>query len=209
MKSSLEHYWGVVRERLPMIILISVTVAVAALFAAKQVKPSHEVHFSYLISLSARDPSQDFRFDGYYALQATDLFAATLARWVATPEVVVAAHQEANLELPSDDPRALARIVKAEKVAPQLVTVTVRGATREEAAVLAEGVRRVMEHNVARYHNEGVPAVSFAVVSTEAWSGVVRLSVLLVVTAAFLFTFLVTLNGVLLVESLKNRESGI
>lgn len=200
----LEHYWEVIKKKLLIILLVSVAAAVAALVIAKQVEPSHEVHFSYLISLSTRDKASDFRFDGYYALQATDLFAATLSRWVTTPEVIVAAYAEANLDLPSDDPRVLVRAVRAEKVAPQLVTVTLRSSTRDRAEALTRGLRRVMERNVARYHDEGVPAVAFTVVATEPWSGIVRLSVPVIVTATFVFTFLIVLNAVLLIESLRN-----
>lgn len=187
-----------------MLLLFSVLAAVVALVIVKRFDPTHEVHFSYLVSLSERDQVSDFRFDGYYALQATDLFAATLARWVSTPEVIVAAYEAAGLPQPSADPRKLARAVRAEKVAPQLVTVTVRSGTREESEKLAAGLRQVMSGNIARYHNEGVPAVAFTVIASEPWSGVVRLSAPVVVTATFLFTFLLGLNGILLIESLKN-----
>lgn len=204
MESGLRHYGEVVRRRLPLVVLISVIAAVVALVAAKQIQTRHEVHFSYLVSLSARDEVSEFRFDGYYALQATDLFASTLARWVETPEVIVTAYQEAGLELPSPDPRQVTRAVRAEKAAPQLVTVTVYGSTQEKAQALARGLRQVMERNVARYHDKGGRAVTFTAVATEPWSGVTRVSVPVVVTATFVFTFLIVLNGILFVESLRN-----
>ena len=197
------YYGGVIRKKLPWILLVSLLVTLLALVIAKQVKPSHEVHFSYVVSLSQRDAVTDFRFDGYYALQATDLFAATLAKWLTAPEVLVAAYQESGVALPSDDPRQLSRGVRAEKAAPQLVMVTVRDTNRETAERLAQGLQRVMERNVERYHDHGVPAVEFEVVATEPWTGVTRLSLPVVVIATFVFSFLILLNAVLLIESLR------
>lgn len=199
----LDHYVKVIKKRLGLILLISVVAGVVALVVAKQAEPQHQVHFSYIVSLASRDPGAVYRFDGFYALQATDLFTATLASWASTPETLVAAYREAGVELPSDDPRTLTRAVRAEKAAPQLVAVTVRDTEASEAQRLAQGLQRVMERNVARYNTEGVPDVTFQVVTTDPWSGVVRLSVPMIVAATFLFTFLIVLNGVILRESLR------
>lgn len=202
MKKEME----IIKKKLPIILLISVMAAVAALVVVKQVKPSYETHFSYIVSLTARDQAAGFRFDGYWGLQATDLFSSTLAKWIVAPENMVAAYHEAQMMLPSDDPRSLARVVKAEKVAPQLVAVTVRGSTSGAAERLAAGLRSVMEKNVATYHDQGVPAAEFTVVPTALWTGAIKLSVPLVVISTFIFTFLIVLNGVILWESLRKHE---
>lgn len=198
-----EQYWETMRKQLPRIVLFSVVAALVAWGIAARIRPTHEVHYSYLVSLSQRDNVNEYRFDGFYALQATDLFAATLAKWVATPEVVVAAYQEAGLELPSEDPRALTRAVRAEKSAPQLVAVTVRSSSRETAENLARGLQRVMDRNVATYHAQGVPAVQFRVVVSEPWTGVTKIFVPIVVVATFVAAFLLAVNAVLLAESFR------
>lgn len=189
--------WEVIKRKLLVILLISVAAAVVALVIAKQAAPRYEVHYSYLVSLSSREQVPEYRFDGYYALQATDLFAATLAKWIETPEVVVAAYQAAGLSLPSGDPRAVVRSVRAEKAAAQLVTVTVRASEKETVEKLAAGLQDVMQENIKKYHDVGVPAMAFNVVATQPWTGVIRLSIPVVVTAAFVFTFFIVLNFVL------------
>lgn len=197
------EYWEEAKKQLPKVLLLSVVAALIAWGVAARVPPAYEVHFSYLVSLSQRDNVNEYRFDGFYALQATDLFAATLAKWAAAPEVVVEAYQEAGLELPSEDPRSLTRAIRAEKVAPQLVTVTVRDQSRDMAEKLAQGLQSVMEKNVADYHAQGVPAVQFRVVGTQPWTGVTRISVPIVVAATFIAAFLLAVNSVLLMVSLR------
>lgn len=193
--------WGAIKKKLPMLLLISVTAAVLALVIAKQVAPSYEVHFSYVVSLAQREAAPEYRFDGYYALQATDLFSATLAEWLTAPETVVAAYQAAGLALPSEDPRQVTRALRAEKAAAQLVTVTVRSAQREEAEKLADGLRQVMAKNIQAYHDQGAPAAQFRAVATTPWTGVIWLSIPIVVLATFVFTFFIALNVILLNES--------
>lgn len=198
-----EYYWKVVPQRLPVMLLISVAAAFAAFVIVRQAGPGYQVHWSYLVSLQERDTVNEYRFDGYYALSATDLFAATLAKWIQAPETIVAAYRAAGFELPNVDPRGLTKQVEAVKSAPQLVEVTVRHSERETAEALAAGLQEVMIGNVEQYHDQGVPAVSFGVVATEPWTGTTRLSAPVIVTATFLFTFFITLNAILLIHSLK------
>ena len=186
-----------------MILVISFLAAILAYVIVQNIKPVHEVHFSYLVSLSERESLQAFRFDGFYALQATDLFAATLAKWVQTPEVIVAAYAKAELEVMTDDPRQLTKQVRSEKTAPQLVEISVLGESKEEAQRLAEGLRLVMEENVRAYHEQGVPAASFSVMATDPWTGTRKFSPSIITLATFLFTFFIGLNIVLLLESLR------
>lgn len=199
--------WNLVKRKLPIILLASVMAATVALVGAKQVKPSYETHFSYVVSLSEREAAPEYRFDGYYALQATDLFSATLARWLLAPETVVAAYTEAGLPLPSDDPRQIERAVIAEKTSAQLVAVTVQGPTSDTAERLARGLQEAMGKNIETYHDQGVPAARFTAVATAPWTGVTRLSVPVVVGATFGFTFLIFLNAVLFIESLKKTDA--
>ncbi|MFH1354120.1 MAG: hypothetical protein ABIH36_02435 [bacterium] len=203
MTDTFYHYWQVVQRKLPAILLISVAAAVVAWLVVLRLGPTYAVHYSYLVSLSEREEVEDFSFDGYYALSATDLFAATLASWVSAPEVVVAAYEEAGLTLPSHDPRDVVQAVAAEKKSPQLVAVTVRHKNQEDAEHLARGLQSVMEENVKRYNDQGIPALTFRVVATEPWTSVRQIEVAVVVIATSLFVFLAAINVVLLIESIR------
>lgn len=201
--SVFEQYWRAVQQKMPVVLMISFVLAVIAWLIVRGIGVGYEVHFSYLISLSQREEVADYSFDGYYALQATDLFTATLAQWIKTPEVIVEAHKESKVDFEVSDPRALSRKISAVKSAPQLIEVTVKGKNREETERLAEGVRVVMNRNVERYHNEGIPALRWRVVETEPWVGQQKLSMIPIVAATFIFAFFMGVNMVLLAESVK------
>lgn len=194
--------WHYYRRRLaramPWLLAVSVLLAALAYGAVERVGPVHEVHFSYLVSLAEREMTEEFQFEGYYALQATDLFTATLAAWLQAPEVVAAAYTEAEIPLEGRTGYELVRQVRVEKAAAQLVRVTVRENTAGRAERLARGLRTVMERNISTYHQQGLPMLTFRAVPLDSWSSVSDTGSGVAATATFIFSFLILVNGVLL-----------
>ena len=201
--TELKPYIEILKKRLPAILLISVVATFIAYGVASRLKPKHIVHFSYVVSQVSRDETPGFRFDGYYALSATDLFATTLASWITAPEHVVAAYQAAGLPLLSHDAREIVKAVEATKAGPQLVQVAISDESKARAEALAQGVQEVVARQVERYHSQGTPAVSFRIVADTPWTSLQKLPIRMIVSGTFVFAFLFLLNGVLLLESVK------
>src|SRR3990167_2883875 len=167
MENSFKPYWDVVQRRMPAVLALSAALALVAYLAVGQRGPTFEVHFSYLVSLSEREAAEEFRFDDYYALSATDLFTSTLAEWLVTPNVIVAAYREAGLDVPDEEPARLARTVTAQKKAPQLVGVVVRGQERQQTERLASGLKEVMTEKIDVFQDQGGGALRFSVYPTD------------------------------------------
>jgi capsular polysaccharide biosynthesis protein len=206
MHPMISIYIQAVKRAMPLLLLAALVLAASGYLLARSAGPVYEVHYSYLVSLKTRDQVPEYRFDGYYALQATDLFTATLARWTTTPEVIVAALNEGGISPVPQDAQALSRYVRSEKTAPQLVEVTVTGSSAAKAQRLAAGLQKVMEKNIASYHDAAIPAVDFSVVTTNAWTGVSQLHAGLVVLAIAVTVLFVGINIVLLATSVKYWE---
>lgn len=195
---SVAQYWASFKALLPMFLLVSIVAAGVALVIARQLPVQHQAHFSYSVSLAVREQSTEYQFDGFYALQATDLFTATLASWAQAPEMVAAAYRAGGLELPTQDPRRLVRSIEARKVAPQLVEITIRETDAARAQQLIEGLKIIVGSEVERYHTESIPELQFRVTATEPWHGERTVARPVIVTATFLFTFFILVNGWLL-----------
>ena len=201
----LQQYWQALLRRLPQLLLVSAGVATVVFFVVSSVGAKYTIHFSYLVSLSEREEASEYRFDGFYALQATDLFAATLAKWAAAPEVINKAYQTAGLTPESADVRSLSRVVRAEKTAPQLVQLTIQAKDPETAERLADGLQEVMAENIDLYHDQGVPELAFSVIATEPWLSTQEAATTVIVIATFVAVFMLGVNVVLLVASLSEE----
>jgi capsular polysaccharide biosynthesis protein len=195
------------QRRLPLFLLISLVAAVVAWVVTSRFEPQHRVHFSYLVSLAQRESPPEYTFDGFYALQATDLFTTTLASWVQTPDFIVEAYKVASLPLPTDDARRLTRTVTARKTAPQLVEVEVRAADAQQAEKLAVGLQEATKRRVAQYQEQGAPALHFNVVATPGWTSATRVAVVVITAGVFALTLALLINAYLLWESVRRASS--
>lgn len=202
------EFINALRQRAFVLVAVAAIAATVTYGLVSRLPERHEVYFSYVVSLVERESGEEFRFDGYYALQATDLFAATLAKWVAAPEVVAAAYMEAGLPLPAQSGQQLTRTVRSEKSAPQLVQVTVMHNRRDGAERLAAGLRAVMAERVEAYHAQGIPELEFRAVPSEQWSGVVATKASLGGLAVGGLVLLVGINLVALQVALAIRYEG-
>ena len=203
MSQFLDTYTRYIRQSLLVLLVISLGMGVATYFFLNRQGSSYEVHFSYLVSLEDRASSSQYQFDGYYALQAVELFTKTLASWITTPELIVEAYQQAHVILPGSDSRHLQAGITATQAAPQLVEVTVKNQDRQSAEGLAKALQKTIEERVKVYQQQGTPAVRFIVVPTTPWTGKSQLNILVIVTTVILFTFFIGINIILLWAGLK------
>lgn len=200
--TGLSRIWLTVQRRLPALLLISVLAGMVSWFAADRWGEQYEVQFSYLISLSDREDRGAYRFDGFYALSAINLFSETLAELVRRPEVVAEAARRAQLSDVPRDARGLRRLVVAERAAPQLVAVTVRAGDPVLSEQLARSLQKTVADNIVRYHESGEPALRFRVVASDPWVGVRKIESLVVAAATSLFVLFAAVNLLIFRESL-------
>lgn len=207
MTDTYKFFTQTTKKYLPGILLFSAALSFLTYAIVEKSGPTYEVYYSYLISIKERDKTEDYRFDGYYAINSTDLFASTLAAWSQTPEIIVKAHHEAGVKLPGHRPAQLTKIVNTDKTGPQIIQVTIKHKNLDSAEKLAQGLKKAVEQNIAKYHREGNPDLTFSVTTTEPWTGQTSLSAATITIGVFVFAVLLGMNAILLLESMKNSKS--
>ncbi len=199
--------WEGLMGRIPILLVVSLVVAVLGYGIAVRLPVSYDVHFSYVVSIEQREVAPIFRYDGYYALSATDLFAGTLASWIVTPETVVAAYHEAGITLPTEDAIDLTKNILAEKAASQLVKITVKNPSKQKAESLAKGVMGIVPKLIEQYNKNGTPAVTFSAVASIPWTGVSRIAPLPIAIVLFVFVFFAGIFLTLFMSALARGSS--
>lgn len=191
--------WEKLSRKTPAILIVSFTCALVAYIVAAKLPVSYDVHLSYVVSMQKREAASDFRYDGYYALSATDLFTATLASWTAQPQTIARAYQAANIPLPTYDMIDLGKRVRAEKSAPGLVNITVLDSSRETAEAIAKGMTEVVSAFILQQNTAGTPAVMFSATAFDPWTGMSRIAPFPIALVIFVFVLLACSIGVLLI----------
>lgn len=199
--SFIESLWALKRNGF---LTLAVGIAAAALgYALASSTPvTYEVHGSLMLSMDVREDVPEFRYDGYYALLAADLFSGTIAGLASSPETVVVAYENAGIDLPDGNPSRIARSVRAEKVAPQLVRIVVSGKSARDAEALSRALFAVLDRAIHRYNETGDSSIVFKGVASAPWTGTQHAAPLPVALSVFLVVYFAANLVVLFRESL-------
>ncbi|MEK7500153.1 MAG: hypothetical protein AAB649_06120 [Patescibacteria group bacterium] len=191
------------RRNFFLVLGISIIVFIISFGIAKKIPGTYESHFSYMISLEQKDAPSAFRYDGYYALSAADLFSATVASIATSPETIVAMFAEAHIALPTQDAIDLSRLVTSKKEAPQLVRLSVQSASKSNAEKLSASLILVMNKRIAEYNEKGLSSVAFRAVPTQVWVSYNAIKPLPVAASLFMLVFVGGNIAVLFRESVR------
>lgn len=204
---NIEDSLTALRKGFFLILGISIIAAIVSYGIAKNIPGTYEVHYSYMISMDQKDVAPGFRYDGYYALSAADLFSATLASMVSSPETIIAAYAAAGIQPPTQDAIRLVRIVRSEKAAPQMVRITVTDASKKNAEDLTAGLISVLGNQIETYNAKGLSSIVFHAIPTEPWTGQSKVAPIPIAVSVFTLFFLLGNMVVLFREALKRGAS--
>lgn len=123
------------------IVMIGIAGAMALYVGASYATPKHEANFSLTVDHRELQAPEDYAFDGYYALRATEIFTDTVVSWFRTPAVLDGIRRAAAEAHEGPLPEELGFRVK--KFAGQNVVVTLSDTDPDRARVLAEAAIEV------------------------------------------------------------------
>jgi len=149
------------------VLIFALLVALAAGFFAWRKAEKFEVSLALTISRYGTQSAQDYKYDNYYALKATDEFGGTVAGWLKTPEVTQAVYKRAGLELSSPTLSSLSRKFKAVKISPNLVEIRFSAKTQDEGQKMAQAAGQIIAEKANLLNASSWQGISFLVVAGE------------------------------------------
>ncbi len=159
----LKEYLKVIKKNSKLIIVISIVTAVSA-FVFSVVQPiKHETSLSLAIIKDKTQTTDDFKYDGYYALQAGEIIANSIEQWLKSPEVVSAIYQEAEINQDFKNIKSYTKKFIAQKMSPQYVEVKFKSNTREEAEKISIATVEIINAKTKKLKETSEQEVSFSV----------------------------------------------
>lgn len=155
LRDYLQLYW---RQR--ALIGVMMVVATATTFIVTATQPARTgVSESYAIHRVGQEATPDYQYDGYYALQAVDLFSQTVVSWFNTPSVLREIYLQANLDPEISSLSNLPGRFFVKRYSAQNIVVRFSESTPERARKIADATRHVMEDRAAKLNltPEGKP----------------------------------------------------
>jgi capsular polysaccharide biosynthesis protein len=149
------------------ILAFAVLVALAAGLFGWWGGTKYSVSLSLTINRYGNQPSQDYRYDNYFALKATEEFGDTVAGWFKTPEMTQAIFKKAGLSNLPQNLNTLSRQFKAAKISPNLVEVRFGAKSEIEAKTLAQAVGQIVSERTNMISASSWQNISFLSVAGE------------------------------------------
>ena len=150
----LHEYFSVARKYWLLLVTTTLVLLVASLgFRALQ-PDSFKASRALTISRVNIQETQDYKFDNYYTIQASELFGRTVIGWLETPANVLDIYEDAGIAAPTNNLNALARTVDATRIAPQVIQIEFTHGNADEAKKIADSVVRIVEREISKENSQ-------------------------------------------------------
>lgn len=141
LRDYLKMYW---QQRWLIGVIMVVATATAFIVAATQ-PVRYASSESFAINRINPESTPDYQYDGYYALQAVDLFSQTVVSWFDTPSVIAEIYRQAKLDPETEALDRLPGRFQVKRYSAQNIVVRFTERTEDRAATLATAVSAVLQ----------------------------------------------------------------
>ncbi len=163
----LKQYLKIIKENAKLILIITLlTVLFSFVFSA--IKPTkYDASLSLLISPNKTQETDDFKYNGYYALQAGEIIADSTEQWIKSPEFVSAVYQKVQLDPNFRNIKGYAKKFKADKMSSQYVEVKFETDTKEEAEKISQAITKILNNKTEILAENSQEELSFVIVGSQ------------------------------------------
>ena len=159
----LKEYLKIIKKNSKLILIIGIIAGVSA-FVFSAVQPiKYETSLSLSIIKDKTQVTDDFKYDGYYALQSSEIIADSIEQWLKSPEIVNAIYQKAEVEQDFKNIKSYTKKITAHKMSPQFVEVKFKGNSREEVEKVSTAIAEVVNAKIKKLKEASEQEISFSI----------------------------------------------
>lgn len=165
----LKEYLKILGRHFGLILGIAILLALAALIFSITKPISYQAIGSLTITPRSNVALKDvYQYDGYYALQASNLFGATVASWLANPDIVIEIFKKAGYSGEGLSSASLSKMIKTnQNLNSSLVTFQLNGNDENKVRKLALATIDVVKEKTSAVNRASEAKVNFEIVASE------------------------------------------
>ncbi len=164
----LHHYIALILQKKLLVAAIIVGALAATCAFTLTRNPSFLTSSTIGITTSEKQQTPDYQYDGYYAIQASELFSDTVTSWAESPDVIVNVFDKAGIAAPTQNIKKLAKIFTANKLSAQNVEIRFTTDSEETAKKLVSGLQQAFDEKTKTINDASKGSTSFQLVFSDA-----------------------------------------
>ncbi|MDP2683908.1 MAG: hypothetical protein Q8P20_02520 [bacterium] len=150
------------------LIIIVIIVGVCSAVAFSLIKaPYFDTSLSFSINRVNHQTTADYEYDGYYAIQASDLFSQTVMSWLMTPSVLLEIYESAGIDPKISSLEEISSRFKTKKFSPQNIVVRYKERDYETADKIATAITTTIQNNAQQSNKTSDDEALFEVIGTK------------------------------------------
>ncbi len=189
---------------------IIVVIAVVAMVAAavwSYVKPvEYDVSIAFSINRINKQETADYQYDGYYAIQASDLFSQTVMSWMMTPSVLLEMYELAGIDPQITTTENFTSRFKVKKFSSQNIAVRFSERDEDTAQKIAAAITQIVEGKASAAIQTSDNKAFFEVIGAKPLIVETKPMVLLNMIIGLVGGLLIATSTVYAVEYLRNDK---
>lgn len=163
----LKDYLKALNQHKTMIIGLTILVALAFWLFAVYQPVVYDASIAFNINRTAKQKTTDYQYDGYYAIQASNLFAQTIMSWLMTPSFLLEVYQQAGVEPSIDYLDKFANRFQTKKFSPQNVAVRFKERDEATAQKISQALISTIEQKAQESNKTSEGDSLFQVIGSE------------------------------------------
>lgn len=119
----LKEYTKIIKNNLKLIFVTALITSFSAFLFSSLQPVKYETSLSLFLSKDKSQMTDDFKYDGYYALETSGIIADSIVQWIKSPELVNSVYQKAQIDGNFKNLKSYAKKITAKKMSPQYIEV--------------------------------------------------------------------------------------
>jgi capsular polysaccharide biosynthesis protein len=161
----LKEYLKIIKKNRKLIIVVGIITAVSAFVFSVAQPVKYETSLSLAVIKDKTQSTDDFKYDGYYAFQGSEIIADSIEQWLKSPGAVNKIYQKSEVNQDFKSIKSYTKKFTAKKMSSQQVEVRFRTNTREESEKISQAVMEVMNTKIEKLKEASEQEISFSVSS--------------------------------------------
>jgi capsular polysaccharide biosynthesis protein len=150
-----------------LIVVVTLLVGVSTFIWSKMTPTIYRTSISFAVNRINKQDTAEYQFDGYYAIQASDLFSQTVVSWFYTPSFILEVYDTAGVTPKIETLEKFTAQFKTKKYSAQNIVVTYPERDRDTAEKIANGIADNLSQRTQELNKSSDQKALFEVVGSK------------------------------------------
>jgi capsular polysaccharide biosynthesis protein len=163
----IKEYLAIIKKDRKMFISIILAIIAVSLAFFYLRKPFYQVSLSLNVTRTGSQNTQEYKYDGYYRLQADEKFVETIVQWLKDPRIMASILDNAGIDSEKKNISELTKTVRSEKLSSQIVSISFSTPDEKTAQLMSGSIIKAVSENAKNLNKDQKEEAWFEVMASQ------------------------------------------